>query len=184
MIKRRNQMLLLASAGTAALFGGCVPMGQYDALEQKYNQLNQQLSGEIAQDNARITRLQGAIKVAVNSDLLFPEGGWQMSQNAQQLIARIAPILAPMQQTAINVNGYTDSVPIGPELRARGVQNNQQLSMMRAQNVADFMIAQGVNPGLVAVHGYGDADPAAPNDTAQGRAQNRRVELVLAGSGN
>jgi hypothetical protein len=31
--------------------------------------------------------------------------------------------------------------------------------------------------------GYGDADPVAPNDTPEGRAQNRRVELTLAGSG-
>ena len=32
--------------------------------------------------------------------------------------------------------------------------------------------------------GFGNADPVASNDTAAGRAQNRRVELVLAGSGN
>ena len=82
------------------------------------------------------------------------------------------------------MNGYTDNVPIGPELIARGVTSNQQLSQMRAQNVADFLMAQGVKPNLVAVRGYGDADPVASNDTPTGRAQNRRVELTLAGTGN
>ena len=62
----------------ALLLSACVPAQQYNALENDYNQLNQRLSGEISQQQVHITRLQGAIKVAVNSDLLFPSGSWQM----------------------------------------------------------------------------------------------------------
>src|SRR5439155_22148125 len=131
---------------------------------QGHNQLNQSLSGEIAQQQVHISRLQGAIKVAVNSDLLFPSGSWQMPQ-AAQLIARMAPILSPFQQTKIIVTGYTDNVPVGPELRAQGVDNYQQLSLKRAQTVANFLVSQGVNPNLVSAQGLGDADPVAPNDT-------------------
>jgi outer membrane protein OmpA-like peptidoglycan-associated protein len=46
------------------------------------------------------------------------------------------------------------------------------------------MISQGVNPSLVSTQGFGDANPVASNDTADGRAQNRRVEIMLVGSGN
>jgi chemotaxis protein MotB len=169
---------------TMLFLSACVSMQTYDALENDYNQLNQQLSGEIAQQQVHITRLQGAIKVAVNSDLLFPSGSWQMPPQAAQLIAKMAPILAPFQQTKIIVTGYTDNVPIGPELRQQGVENNQQLSLKRAQTVANFLVSQGVNPNLVSAQGRGDADPVASNDTPQGRAQNRRVELTLAGPGN
>jgi chemotaxis protein MotB len=95
----------------------------------------------------------------------------------------MAPILAPFQQTTIIVTGYTDNVPIGPELRQQGVDSNQQLSLKRAQTVGNFLISQGVNPNLVSERGLGEADPIAPNDTPQGRAQNRRVELTLAGPG-
>jgi len=168
---------------TVLLLSACVPVQQYNALENDYNQLNQQLSGEIASQQVHITRLQGAIKVAVNSELLFPSGGWQMPPAAAQTIAKMAPILAPFQQTTIIVTGYTDNVPIGPELRAQGVDSNQQLSLKRAQAVANFLISQGVNPNLVSARGLGDADPVASNDTPQGRAQNRRVELTLAGTG-
>jgi len=77
------------------ILSACVPAQQYDALESDYNQLNQRLSSEIAQQQVHITRLQGAIKVAVNSDLLFPSGSWQMPPQAAQLIAKMAPILAP-----------------------------------------------------------------------------------------
>ena len=66
------------------LLSACVPAQQYDALDNDYNQLNQRLSGEIAAQQVHITRLQGAIKVAVNSDLLFPSGGWQMPPAAAQ----------------------------------------------------------------------------------------------------
>jgi chemotaxis protein MotB len=169
---------------TVLLLSACVPPQQYDALENDYNQLEQQLSGQIAQQQVHITRLQGAIKVAVNSDLLFPSGGWQMPQAAAQTIAEMAPILAPFQQTTIIVTGYTDNVPIGPELQQQGVSSNQQLSLMRAQTVANFLISQGVKPNLVQTRGLGDTDPVASNDTPGGRAQNRRVELTLAGPGN
>src|ERR687887_828267 len=163
------------------ILSACVSEQAYDALENDYNQLNQRLSGEIAAQQVHITRLQGAIKVAVNSELLFPEGGWQMPPAAAQTIAKIAPILAPFQQTKIVITGYTDNIPIGPELRAQGVDSNQQLSLKRAQSVANFLVSQGVNPSLVSAQGRGEADPVAPNDTPQGRAQNRRVELTLAG---
>ena len=168
---------------TVLLLSACVSQQSYDALENDYNQLDQRLSGEIAAQQVHITRLQGAIKVAVNSDLLFPSGSWQMPPQAAQLIARMAPILAPFQQTKIIVTGYTDNVPVGPELRAQGVDNNQQLSLKRAQTVANFLISQGVNPNLVSTEGLGDADPVASNSTPQGQAENRRVALTLAGSG-
>jgi chemotaxis protein MotB len=183
MFTQRPISVVRISVLLSGLLAACVPAQQYDALENDYNQLNQRLSGEIASQQVHITRLQGAIKVAVNSELLFPSGGWQMPPEAAQTIARMAPILAPFQQTTIIVTGYTDNVPIGPELRARGVESNQELSLKRAQTVADFLISQGVKPGLVSTRGLGDADPIAPNDTPQGRAQNRRVELTLAGPG-
>jgi len=47
-----------------------------------------------------------------------------------------------------------------------------------------FMISKGVNPSLISAQGFGEADPVASNDTPEGQAQNRRVELTLAGSGN
>jgi chemotaxis protein MotB len=110
-----------------------------------------------------------------------------MPIDAQQTIAKMAPIPAPMQQTKIMVNGYTDNVPIGPGLMRQGITSTLILSQKRADNVMQFMISQGVNSSLISAQGFGDSDPVAWiawNDTSEGRAQNRRVELTLAGSGN
>jgi chemotaxis protein MotB len=174
--------MLIVSA--MLLLSGCVSQQKYDALQSRYDQLNQTMSSQINAHQMHIERLQNAIKVTLNDQLLFPSGGWQMPDDAQQTIAKMAPILAPMQQTKITVNGYTDNVPIGPGLKRQGVTSNQILSEKRADNVMQFMISKGVNPSLISAQGFGEADPVASNDTPEGQAQNRRVELTLAGSGN
>jgi len=166
------------------LLAGCVSQQKYDALDAQYQQLNQTMSAEVAANQMHITRMRDAIKVSINDELLFPSGGWQMPVAAQQTISKIVPILAPKQQAKILVNGYTDNVPIGPGLKSQGITSNQELSQKRAETVMQFMISQGVNPSLVSAQGFGEKDPVASNDTPEGRAQNRRVELTLAGSGN
>ena len=166
------------------VLAGCVSQQKYDTLDTQYQQLNQTMSAEVAANQMQITRLRDAIKVTVNSELLFPSGDWQMPVEAQQTLSKIVPILAPKQQAKLQVNGYTDNVPIGPGLQRQGITSNLELSQKRADTVMQFLIAQGVNPALVSAQGFGDANPVASNDTPQGRAQNRRVELTLAGSGN
>jgi chemotaxis protein MotB len=171
----------------ALLAAGCVSQKTYDEsldrnaqLEREYQQLNDQMGSEVSTRNVQITRLQDAIKVSVNSELLFPSGGWEMSEAAKTSIAKIAKVLAPHQKSKINVNGYTDNTPIGPGLAKKGVTTNEILSQKRADNVMQYMISQGVKSDLVSAHGHGETDPVAPNDTAEGRAQNRRVELTIA----
>jgi OOP family OmpA-OmpF porin len=72
----------------------------------------------------------------------------------------------------INVVGYTDS--IGTE------EYNQELSVRRANAVKDYMVSEGIDPGIIDVKGMGEADPVASNATAAGRAENRRVEISVA----
>jgi chemotaxis protein MotB len=166
------------------LLAGCVSQQKYDTLDAQYQQLNQTMSAEVAANQMQITRLRDAIKVTVNNELLFPSGDWQMPVEAQRTLSKIVPILAPKQQAKLKVNGYTDNVPIGPGLTRQGITSNLELSQKRADTVMQFLIAQGANPSLVSAQGFGEAEPVASNDTPQGRAQNRRVELTLAGAGN
>ena len=136
---------------------------------------------ELAADKVQVTRLQDAIKYTVNSDLLFQSGSWQMSTQGQQIIAKLAPRLAPFQQSKIVVHGYTDNAPVGPALQRQGIPSNEVLSQKRADTVRQYLIAQGVKPDMISARGGGEAEPVASNATAQGRAQNRRVEVTLAG---
>jgi len=192
MITRMNRRLIVGPMLSTMVLAGCVSQGKYDTLKaeneqlhQQNQQLNQQVaaqSKEMAAQKAQVGRLQGAIKYTVNSDLLFPSGGWEMKEAGKQIISKFAVKLAPTQQNKLLVNGYTDNAPIGPALKKKGITSNQELSQKRADNVMQFLISQGVKPDLVSAHGYGDTDPVAPNTTPKGRAKNRRVELTLGGA--
>ena len=181
-LKRGIRLLPLVAS---VLLSGCVSQSAYDQLQAQNQQLQQQnsaLQAQVAADKAQLCRLQGAIKYTVNSDLLFPSGGWQMSDRGKQIIGNMAAKLAPTQQNKVLVSGYTDNAPIGPALQREGITSNQILSEKRAQNVMEFIISQGLNPNLISAQGFGDANAVAPNTTPQGRAQNRRVELSVPAS--
>jgi chemotaxis protein MotB len=181
---KRGALLLPLVA--PVLLSACVSQGRYDQLQAQYQQLQQQnaaLTQQVAADKTQICRLQGAIKYTVNSDLLFASGSWEMREQGKQIIANMAAKLAPTQQNHVLVSGYTDNAPIGRALERQGVTSNEILSQKRAEAVMAFLVSQGVKPDLISAKGFGDADPVASNDTAQGRAQNRRVELSLPGSG-
>jgi chemotaxis protein MotB len=207
-LQRRVRFLLCVAA---VLLSGCVSQDKYDDLESKYTtlqrqynelqgqntQLQQALAAQAAQSSAdiaalkkeidagkvHISRLQNAIKYTVNSDLLFRSGSWEMSPQGQEVIAKLVPQLAPFQQSKLVVNGYTDNAPVGQALQQQGITSNEVLSQKRAEVVMEYLIAHGVQPGLISARGRGEAEPVAANDTAEGRAQNRRVEVTLDGSG-
>jgi flagellar motor protein MotB len=120
-----------------------------------------------------------SVLYTVNSDLAFPPGGRKLSAAGREEFAKIVHKLGPSQSRPLYVNGFTDNTPIGPELRANGIEFNPQLPQMRADNVRTSLISQGLNPNLVLSKSFGDADPAASNSTPEGRAKNRRVELSL-----
>jgi chemotaxis protein MotB len=208
-LKRRVPLLLCVAA---VLLGGCVSQGKYNDLEGKYTMLQRQytelqghytqlqqasaaqarqsavdiaaLQKEIDAGKVHVSRLQNAIKYTVNSDLLFRSGSWEMSPQGQEVIAKLVPQLAPFQQAKLVVNGYTDNAPIGRALQRQGVTSNEELSQKRAEAVMAYLTAHGVKPDMIAAQGHGEADPIASNATAQGRAQNRRVEVTLAGAGH
>jgi len=204
---QRRVLLLFCVA--SVLLSGCVSKGKYNNLEGQYKQLQGQytdLQGQYRQlqqssaaqaaqsaselaaakkqaaaEKAQTGRLQEAILFTVNSDLLFRSGSWEMSPQGQELIAKLAPKLAPYQQNKLVVNGYTDNAPIEPALKREGVTSNEVLSQKRAEAVMQYLISQGVKPDMISARGFGEAKPIAANNTAKGRAQNRRVEVTLAG---
>ncbi len=181
---RRSRSLLFS----ALLIAGCVTDSAYKQEEQKanasasqaatYQKLDTQLQTEVKADQVQIQQLQGQLKVTIVNEILFPEGGWELNRAGEQTLDKIIPTLKTLENQRIEVDGYTDNVPIGPELKSR-FPSNWELSTARATDVVRYLVSKGVNSNLLSATGFGDTQPVASNDTAQGRAKNRRIELVL-----
>ena len=115
--------------------------------------------------------------------LLFPEGGWEIHRTGEGTLNRIIPTLRSLQNQRIVVEGFTDNLPIGPELQSR-FPSNWELSTTRATGVVRYLVAQGVNANSLSAQVFGDSRPVTSNDTAQWRAKNRRVEIVIMAAGS
>ncbi|MFN7572732.1 MAG: flagellar motor protein MotB [Betaproteobacteria bacterium] len=124
------------------------------------------------------TQLQNLVKVTLANAILFPDGGAQLNAAGEATLAKIAPVLKTLTGQKIEIKGFTDNVPIGPELRAK-FPTNLALSKARADAVVNFLVARGVPAGIMVAIGLGEAQPVASNDTAAGRAKNRRVEIGI-----
>ncbi len=164
---------------TALMLGGCVSQSAYEKQGAELQQARAQASAEQSQ----IAKMQQEQKWVVAGDMLFPEGGYQLSPNGKQALNQYVPRMQGLQNAKVVVYGYTDNLPVGPALQRSGIANNIDLSSRRADNVVAYFTSQGVNPNIISAKGFGDTHAVAPNDTPQGRSQNRRIEIVLEGPG-
>ena len=157
---------------TALLLGACVS-------ESKYETQTQQLQ----QTQAQLARMQQQDKWVVAGDMLFPEGGYQLSASGKQALNQYVPKLQGLHNAKVVVYGYTDNLPVGPALQRRGIANNIDLSSKRADDVVAYFTSQGVDSNIISAKGFGDTHPVASNDSPQGRSQNRRIEIVMESPG-
>src|SRR5204862_7232585 len=135
----------------ALILSACVSQQQYDAAAAE----NQQLKAQLA-------ALQAEQKYVVAADLLFPEGGYQLSPAGQaELANNIAPKLRGLQNAKVVVYGYTDNLPVGPALQRQGIPDNLVLSTRRAATVVSFLVSQGVNPKIMSRKRVSETQPEA-----------------------
>ncbi|MBL1435976.1 MAG: substrate-binding domain-containing protein [Rhodobacteraceae bacterium] len=104
----------------------------------------------------------------------FEQGTVQLDSRAQADINRlVGHMLSPQLRTkTIILVGFTDSVGNG--------ENNQRLSVTRAEQVRTALLAAGagaIDPSRIVVRGYGELSPLGCNEATDGRRINRRVEV-------
>ena len=75
----------------------------------------------------------------------------------------------------VQVEGHTDDM----QYNKAPINSNWGLSAIRATEVVEFFVANGVAPKHLSAVGYGDTRPLVPNSTLENRARNRRIDIVL-----
>ena len=101
----------------------------------------------------------------------FDVSDGELSAGAMTTLDRVAVAMRRYPLPAADILGHTDAT--GSE------STNQTLSETRAQNVLDYLVGVGVEPGRLTAVGRGEGDPVADNSTDAGRAENRRVDFVV-----
>jgi len=153
------------------------------------SQVNQ-LGSQLAQSEARAARAMESLNkiaqvkeeargmvITLSGQVLFVTGKSELLPAARDQLDQVATALKDQGEVKpMVVEGYTDSV--GSEA------TNLKLSKDRAEAVRAYLVSKGVPSDKITSVGKGKANPVASNDTPEGRANNRRVEIVVAGGGS
>jgi chemotaxis protein MotB len=156
----------------------CVSQKTYDRDIGLERQLNQQLQSEVQADQVKITRLEDRLRVTVEDEILYPEGQADLTKEGKTILDKLVPALQSATDHRIEIEGYTDDVPIGKHLKRR-YKTNWELSAARAAGVVEYLQKQGVDPNRMTAAGHGQYQPVESNATAEGRAANRRTDIDL-----
>ncbi|GGA81881.1 porin [Brucella endophytica] len=160
---RAQRNAVLIGAGIGALTGGAI--GNY--MDRQEAELRAQLQGT----GVSVTRNGDSIILNMPSNITFDTDRDQVKSQFYPTLNSVAIVLRKFNQSLVDIYGHTDSTG--------SPSYNQQLSQRRAQSVASYLGAQGIDQRRFAVTGFGDTRPIASNASESGRAQNRRVEIQI-----
>lgn len=150
--------LLLTMSLTSLMLAGCSSYNPYN-YERNYQP-----------DRPVMQSQQNPVSVIINSNVLFNVDSPDINPQFYLYLNNLATAIIQNKNT-ITIIGHTDN--------SGNKERNLQLSLDRANSVANYLYAQGVPQNSIIVQGMGDAYPLADNGTDAGRQKNRRVELLI-----
>jgi outer membrane protein OmpA-like peptidoglycan-associated protein len=111
-------------------------------------------------------------RIEIKSTIHFEHDRARLLSTASFILDEVVDTLLKNQQiTKVFIEGHTDNTG--------DATYNLELSKLRAEEVRDYLLTNGVEADRVQAIGYGDSRPLAPNTTEAGRARNRRVDFVI-----
>ena len=150
-----------------------------EKLKQRETDLRSKLQKELSDKDVTISRLKDQLSVQVLDKILFKTGRADIQPAGQAVLEKLATVLKETDDM-IRVEGHTDNVPIGAQLKEKYF-SNWELSVARAASVVRFFQSSEakIDPLRLEPVGFGEYRPVAPNDSAENKHRNRRVEIVL-----
>jgi chemotaxis protein MotB len=149
-------------------------------LKSTYDQLVSDLKKEIEAGEIKVTQFKDLLTVNLVEKILFDSGKAEIKPRGLEVLKKVGDILKNTKDKQIRIEGHTDNVPIGAGLAGK-FPTNWELSTARATVVARYFQEKvGIPPQKLAPTGFAEYRPVASNSTPEGRAQNRRIEIILA----
>ncbi|WP_317196728.1 OmpA/MotB family protein [Hymenobacter piscis] len=119
----------------------------------------------------------GKVYVSLSEQLLFKSGSTRVDPKGQDALKQLATVLQQQPEVNVVVEGHTDNVPFSRP--AGAMQDNWDLSVLRATEIARLLTSGGVAPERVTASGRSQYVPVAPNSSPENKALNRRTEIIL-----
>ena len=141
----------------------------------EFKKIMEKLKSMIDSGKLSVNIRKGRMIVSLSSDILFPSGRTNLTDEGKDAIAELCETLKTLEGRSFLVVGHSDSSPI----KTKRFPSNWELSSQRAIEVTRLMIENGVKPEMLSAAGQAEFDPIAENDTPENKAQNRRVEIVF-----
>ncbi|MEM7014498.1 MAG: flagellar motor protein MotB, partial [Verrucomicrobiota bacterium] len=151
---------------------------QYQAKSAKTLEKIRETLDEAPNENIAVSAENEGVKLTLSSEMLFPSGSAELSDQGQTELKRIAPSLKNNGQQRIIVEGHTDNVQISGELQKK-FESNWELSAARALAVVRYLQTTGVPGERLESRAFGEFRPKEPNESEEGRAKNRRIEILI-----
>lgn len=149
-------------------------------LKSTYDQLVNDLKKEIEAGEIKVTQFKDLLTVNLVEKILFDSGKAEIKPRGLEILKKVGDILKNTKDKQIRIEGHTDNIPIGSGLAGK-FPTNWELSTARATVVARYFQEKvGIPPQKLAPTGFAEYRPVASNSTPEGRAQNRRIEIILA----
>jgi len=158
----RGKGALIGAAVGAAAGGG---YGYY--ADKQEEELRRQMQGT----GVQVQRQGDTIQLIMPGNITFATDSDAIAGSFYAPLNNLANSFRQYNQNSIEIVGHTDNTG--------SHSYNMSLSQRRAQSVASYLIAQGVDGSRLSTRGAGPDQPIASNATPDGRAQNRRVEVTL-----
>ncbi|MFB0526439.1 MAG: flagellar motor protein MotB [bacterium] len=125
-----------------------------------------------------LTINEKGLVVSLREKLMFDSGRAEIYQEAKDILKDITIEIGDVPNNT-RIEGHTDNVPIGPELKSK-FPTNWELSTARATNVTRYLLETlNFPPKRISSAGYGEYQPVVDNDTEEHKAMNRRVDIVV-----
>ena len=132
--------------------------------------------GNMNDEDIEINVEKGVVYVSISDKLLFDSGRYNVTNQAREVLGKVATVIKNKPDIEFMVEGHTDDKSISTSM----FQDNWDLSVKRATSVVRILQDEfGVDPKRMTAAGRSYYMPVASNETAEGRAKNRRTRIVV-----
>ena len=133
--------------------------------------------GNLEDEDVNIKVDKGVVIIDISDKMLFKSGSFEVTDQAKEVLGKVAKVLKNQPDIEYMVEGHTDNVPYkGNKI----LMDNWDLSVKRATSIVRLLQNQyGMDPKKMLAAGRSEYNPVTENDTKEGKSRNRRTRIVI-----